>query len=439
MTEAGGERWASPTTLLGMLQRGRGAAYSRALTDAERAGDLVVDCIVNDPRWDHQVEERGWLYTALVAELDVDLARLRDAFVCPPNWGGDDKAWLATEVFELVARHGVAGGVSELRRYLRSGRDFEQALFHLLPLADHPEAEGLIDDILEVADLDQLGDILTDLTAAPWPEWQRASPRIDKAVVNALSRRATGKEAASPSRDAEVRRSRADWTQDLLIQARANAPPGTPASQLVVLGDESGEETLLEIASDLLEDESLRVGVRAAVRRSLWALRSPNALAWARVTSSLDDEGGLAAVHLLAELAEESDVPRLRELLGAALACDNDYLYAQCSLVDGLGRLDDHESLGLIEVVFDETVYSYLRRRCAQVLSQKSPQFAIERAVECLNDCESETRSIAVNSVDTAVPGVRERLVQMVDDPTEPTSCQRGAALRLGNSCSAPR
>jgi len=189
---------------------------------------------------------------------------------------------------------------------------------------------------------------------------------------------------------------------------------------------------LLDVAPALLGDESLEVGVKAAVRRTLWGLRSPKALAWARTTASLDDEGGLAAVHLLAELAEATDLPQVRWLLDSAVAGGNDFMYTQCALVDGIGRLADQASLDLLETLFEETVYSYLRRRCVKALSVIEENFATTRAPECLYDCEAETRAIAIEAVDMDMdaPGIRERLAQVAGDPTEHESC-RHAAVRV--------
>ncbi len=60
-----------------MMQRGRGACYRPALDQRAAAADFVVGCIVHDPRWDHQVEERDWLYATLIADPWSDLPRLR--------------------------------------------------------------------------------------------------------------------------------------------------------------------------------------------------------------------------------------------------------------------------------------------------------------------------------------------------------------------------
>ncbi|MEU7634206.1 hypothetical protein AB0C34_30255 [Nocardia sp. NPDC049220] len=148
--------WAEPSTLLGMIQRGRGACYGAAHAERAMAAEFVVDCVVHDPRWDHQVEERSWLYATLVVDLGVDLSRLRAALAGPVGASGDSDTWLATGVLERLAHRGVGGSITELRHCLRSGRDLEQVLGSSIPFTGHPEAEGLLDDVLEVADDEQL-------------------------------------------------------------------------------------------------------------------------------------------------------------------------------------------------------------------------------------------------------------------------------------------
>jgi len=55
-----GERFeiADPSTPLGMLQRGRGAAYLWAReAPPEEAARLLLRCLDEDPRWDRTVED----------------------------------------------------------------------------------------------------------------------------------------------------------------------------------------------------------------------------------------------------------------------------------------------------------------------------------------------------------------------------------------------
>jgi hypothetical protein len=416
--------------MLGLLQRGRGAGYVRALGDPAGAADLVVDCIVRDPRWDHQVEARSWYYAGLVHALGVDLARLRAAYVDPLDGHGDVAAWLATAVLELCARRHVKGAVAELLRYLDSGRDLSLALQHLLPLAGHPGAAGLF-HIVDAVGPAELGDALwsvEDLAADPWPQWRQASRTVASAIEATAARGAP----TELSTDA-ARRAREQATRDRLVQVGKHAAAGTPAARLVGLAD-GDDEVLLEVASALLEDETLTIGVRAAIRRTLRNLDSPRALAWARANASLDGEGGRAALHLLAGRAVASDVPKLRHLLEIAAADRDPDMYSLSSLVDGLGRLADTAAVALFEALFDTTVYSYLRRRCARALSATSASFPAGRAIECLWDCEAETRAIAIAEVDTDDPTVRSRLAQIACDPTENQQTATAAANRRTTS-----
>ena len=54
------EQHASPNSLLGQLQRGRGKGYLQILSTARsEARQLLVECSCNDPRLDSQVENRA--------------------------------------------------------------------------------------------------------------------------------------------------------------------------------------------------------------------------------------------------------------------------------------------------------------------------------------------------------------------------------------------
>jgi hypothetical protein len=403
--------WAEADTLLGSIQRGRGACYDAALAQPALAREFVVDCIVRDPRWDHQVEQRDWLYATLVAELGIDSSRLRAAYAGPVDASGDSEAWLATGVFERLARRGIAGSVTELRHYLRSGRDLDQALEHLIPFAGHPEAHGLLDDVLDVADDAQLTCALGwghDLSAPPWPQWRLASPRIAR-VVRAVERLPRG--VSTPDR----RRERESAERDCVLRAAMGAQLiSAPAKSM---DQPEWEAVLLAIATDLLEDFPLPV--RRATRRCLARLNSPRARAWARANAALDSGTGPTAIAMITDLAETADTARLFELLVDAFERGNDYIYAQCDLVDGLARLGHVGGIGTIEEIFEGTVYSRLRTRCADALARLSPDFAEHQAIECLYDCESETRAIAIAHASIRIPEVRERIRGIAEDPTE--------------------
>ncbi|MFI6996413.1 hypothetical protein [Nocardia sp. NPDC050175] len=418
--------WAEPGTLLGMMQRGRGACYREARAEPVVAGNLVVECIVHDPRWDHQVEQRSWLYATLVADVGVELSRLRAAYDGPADPTGDADAWLATGVLERLARRGVDGAVTELRHYLRSGRDLDQALDSLIPFAEHPEAEGLLNDVLEVADDEQLGSVLApfgqlrDLSAPPWPAWRRASASIERVVVAAKHIRESAEVFDRTGREATNR--------ERVLQAAAEANLVTSISELT---EDDWETTLLRIAPNLLQDNATPRVIPIAVRKALRKLRSPQALTWARTYATLDDTVGRTALSQFADLAETSDAPRVFEFLTEAVSRGNNYLYDQCDLVSALGRLNHAAVRATIDEIFDNTLYSYLRIRCATALSRLAPAFADERAVECLDDCEPETRELGITHANLAVPAIRARLGRIADDPTEEDDNRRAATDRI--------
>jgi hypothetical protein len=55
---------------------------------------------------------------------------------------------------------------------------------------------------------------------------------------------------------------------------------------------------------------------------------------------------------------------------------DDDWLYRACDAVDALVQLGDSGAAPLLETLFNETTYSYLRHRAARGLAILSPTFA---------------------------------------------------------------
>ncbi|MGW4351058.1 hypothetical protein ACWELJ_03105 [Nocardia sp. NPDC004582] len=399
------QTWAEPDSLLGLIQRGRGAARAAAAAAPEAAAEHLIDCIVHDPRWDHQVEERDWLYATLAAELDIDLRRLRAACDGPPDPTGDPDAWLVVGVLERLARRGVAGSVTELRAYLRTRRDIDLAVRALIPFVDVPEADGLFDELLDVADDEQRRLLLHR------PERRSESPAPMRPRASGLA-----------ARDA------ADRNRILQLAADHGliAPTTRPECP-----DSDWETIVFEIAAYALADQSIPLGIRIATRRQVLRLRSPSALAWARTTAGLESEHNRLALSLLADLAEPTDADVLLAHLVASTAEGSQFISQHCDLVQALRRLDHRPAVPVVEAIADTTVYSYLRQRCALLFARLSEQFPRGRAIEYLDDCESETRGIAIATVDLSVPGVRERLTRIAADPTEEDDNRTAAAARI--------
>ncbi|MFI6169150.1 hypothetical protein ACIBCN_20390 [Nocardia sp. NPDC051052] len=362
--------------------------------------------------------------------MGVELPRLRAAYRRPADPYGDSDAWLATGVLEQLARRGVDGAVTELRHYLRSGRDFDQALDTLTPFVDHPEAHGLLNEILEVADDEQLSSALVrcgrllDPSAPPWPDWRRASARIERAIE------AAEHTLASHERPALDRAAKAAADRERVLRAAVEANLVTAVSA-PELTEDRWAATLLRIAPNLLQDKETPRFIQIAVRRALRDLPAPDVLTWARTHATFDDTSGRTALSLFADHAETYDAARLFEFLTEAVSHGNTHLHDQYDLVRALGRLNHVAAHTTIDAIFDNTPYSYLRIQCAKALSRLAPDFADKRAPECLDDCEPATRAIGIAHANTAVPATRERIGRIADDPTEDDDNLRAAAAAL--------
>ncbi len=277
----------------------------------------------------------------------------------------------------------------------------------------------MLDDVLETADDTQLTCALGwghDLGASPWPGRRLASPRIER-IVRAVARNRRPHSLSAPERRGERESAERECVLLAAIEAK------------LISGPTEWEATLLAIAADLLQAQDFPLPVRRATRRCLARLGSPRAFAWARANVDRDGEAGAAAISLIADLAEPADARWLCDLLTEALTHDN--IYAQCDLVDGLARLRHVAAAGIIDEVFDGTVYSYLRTRCAAASALLAPDFAERRAIECLDDCEPETRALGVAHARDRISEVRERIRGMAEDPMEEDRNRRAAAARI--------
>src|SRR3712207_6670133 len=111
--------WADHDSTEGRLQRGRGLGFRRALEEPGSAGDVVLRCVVEDPRLDRQVEARGLYYARLIGKLGLSL----DAIAEHLSGAGDPR--LALDTLEALGRYGDERAVAILRRYLEEGPRWE--------------------------------------------------------------------------------------------------------------------------------------------------------------------------------------------------------------------------------------------------------------------------------------------------------------------------
>jgi HEAT repeat protein len=201
---------------------------------------------------------------------------------------------------------------------------------------------------------------------------------------------------------------------------------GSRAAALLALG-EQGDDVLLDVGLPLLDEPDQPDRIQRAVLLGLRRLTSDRAVDWARA-SALDPASGYPARAVLAASAVEADLPQLRSLL--AWSRKNDSVYDQCNIIDALDRLDDASAIDDMAKIYESTVYSYLRKRCALSLARLSSTFSSGLAVECLWDCKAETRRCGAAQAAASVETIR-RLTSMSADPTEDEKVRSVADQRL--------
>ncbi|MFD5436084.1 hypothetical protein ACFWJ4_28555 [Kitasatospora sp. NPDC127067] len=98
------DHYAPPTTLLGLLQRGRGQGARIAAEDRMSVAELVHGCIRWDWRWDSQVDDRHLYLARLIRDLELPLGPVVEMATAQD----EDIRDRATGVLELLVLAGSA-------------------------------------------------------------------------------------------------------------------------------------------------------------------------------------------------------------------------------------------------------------------------------------------------------------------------------------------
>lgn len=451
---------ASSTSLQGQLQRGRGAGFLAALrADPSVVRPLLVECITHDPRWDTQVENRGFFYAELAVEVGLETAPLeRHLRENDDREEADDRAGLTLSTLGKLAALGRREAVRILREYVDYGYRWDWAVENLDELDDPEATVGLADAVCRRAPDDealrQVG-VLFDYTAPRG--WWACNPRLSRlaewhadGLRNQRARRAReeckAEELAGLSVEELLRIAGRD---NFVAVGRALALRATPADLdrltagvqsddlfvaaavfpgLVALG--APAIATLKLA---LQTRELPVFLWVQASRALRALAPEPARQLAR--EGFDSpvwRVRQAAEILFAAHATEEDLPRLREAVPAAL--HSGHTYRLCHLLEALTRFPGRGWMPEVEAAFVETGYSHARRRAAEAMAATAPhEFARSYALECLWDCEEETREVGCGWVDLHFPEARRRLQELAQDPHEEQSVRDKARSRIAD------
>ncbi|NJQ16531.1 HEAT repeat domain-containing protein, partial [Streptomyces bohaiensis] len=140
------------------------------------------------------------------------------------------------------------------------------------------------------------------------------------------------------------------------------------------------------------------------------------------------------AATLLAHRGGSADAGAVHDALRRAVQLggpDSDVLPP---LVDGVGRLGVRAAAPALRHVYRETASSALRGRAALALETADPSFPTGLAVECLWDCEEDTREVAARAATSGDARVADRLRRLAADPAERDGVQTAVRGRLAGA-----
>lgn len=472
-----------PGDLLAQLRSGHGEGARRAIATRGAAASTEViaaldACVLRDPRPVPATESRSLYYARLYDGLDAPLDSLAAHLLCDDDWTDEDagRTALPLAVLGTLSRGGRADAVELLRRYAEEGRDWTVALDQLARAADPRALKGMRALALERGDDDELYECVRRGTGMrPWRAWGFQDPRM-RAIVEKVDldwwrwELARGRSAAEPAAGpaptvdevlseaaASPRRSfvcgrrlasvATAEHRGLILATAWSGAPGARIAALRYLGD-VGDHALLDLAETALGSDTSGP-VRQAAVQAVGSLRTPAAVQRARVwltdgasapsSSSSPGEsastaGGMladVALRILAGAGESADGPALIAALRRCRPTEDGDRFTLVELVDGVGRLGLVDALEPVRGVYRGSPWAGLRSRAVDTLARIEPDFTATTAVDCLWDCEAETRLVAVGRADLAVDGVPDRLRQLARDPGEKDDVRAAARSRL--------
>ena len=460
---------------LGKLQRGLGSGYLWAL-DADRtvAHALLMHCVFNDPRWDRQLDDRDDYHATLALDLQLHTAALE-------RWLRDSDEDIPDTTYDVLGMLGrmAIRGHAEARRVLREyvayGRYWQRALDQLIGDYDDaprsampwPEVVGGLDAVLveRFATDDALAEALAGLDPRerPWTMWSVENPPIARAFALESegaapappppSKRRSPRERTAPARTRPREMSTAEllqiaedsrWTQIADELAARTAPedveqllaaandPGVPMRRAAILAlGRQGRRELLEIAEQHTKGERNKLQGAIALALEAMPLSQTRSLAhdW---LSSGDWARRRKAAGMLATWSEDVDLAptrlALERELDAGLEGD---VYVICSLAQSLARSGVHGPFDELQQAYEQIPYSYGRRYIVAALAASDPTFGGVVAVECLWDCEAQTRRLAAIHVDRRIRLASQRLQELAGDEAQAASVRAAGAERL--------
>ena len=375
-----------------MLRQGRGAGFLAALAGGPEVEAELIECVLNDPRWDQQVESRSDYYARLLLAVGADLSQLGERLDQVDRDDLHCSQWLQHDVFERI---------DEL-----SGPS--------------PQTSN------------DAADALHGTPTPPGGDRPDVAPGSDKDAVH-NNRYAAATEARLLLR---LRNRRDAESRQTLFHA---AGSGTIEKQVVAIKllGEIQDPALLPLviahltAETAIEPSERRQGrLRGAYLRYLESLPPdqtlPIALDWLDRAWPLS----LAAERIFARHAT-AEHRSLLEPAGYAALAEGD-VYRFCSIVDALATAGPDDSAAFFIAVCEQAEYSYARGRAVHAMSRCNSHALVGPwLIEALWDCEPATREWACSAIRDTSASTLTRVRDLSNDQHEDPSVRQAAQAAL--------
>jgi hypothetical protein len=457
------EQHASPESLLGQLQRGRGEGFVRILsTPKGEACRLLLECITNDPRLDSQVEHRAENYASIAVKLGLDLAPLAQHLREHDDAG--QSGWntpLTVGTLKELAKRRFGNAADILCDYVAWGQWWDWPLHDLMALPDsdlHIKIAGAIErhfpsdkelenalawfdlDDLYWATLAQHSKRISKFRNNPRKKFGAASledtspPNLTSLTTKQLLELADDKNCHKLGKVIIQRVSPSDV--DLLMENISIDKPFVAVVALEGLAQVAPERIFGWLQNFWSSNSEMKGFLR---RRTIEVMVSlPHGLTLPLAHERLFHENWherFLAEELFKAHASGEDIPVLKVAIKQALDDDEEYCYRLCNLVKAFSHLPDVGPIPELSDVFVQFRYSYGRTLAANAINVTAPGLFREKfAAECLWDCQDRTRALGAKFSPGANREVNVRLHELALDIWEDKSVREEAEKRIATA-----
>ncbi|MBU6172290.1 MAG: hypothetical protein KGQ60_00705 [Planctomycetes bacterium] len=420
----------SSDSLLGQLQRGRGAGYLKALAvPRDVAQNALLDAICYDWRFDRQLEKRAHYYAWLARDLRLPLELLdRHLRERDDRSIADRRSQMALAVLSIFAYWGSTFARQSLQEYVSYGFRLWDVLCHLEDDMDEALAGDIADrlfrripDPAKFAEECRVYDwyFEPEMLAPYWKQhsglvWMQAmfTDKADEEHIETATQAKIDFQDEALSVEEVFRRIAAGETCQeghLKEWIKANIRPNDIGMLLEIVTDETDHFSKLPGRSQVVRAahtglESLSAEVMLPFARESY--KSPN-----RTLRRI-------AFKVLKGHGSEDDMRLMCSMMTPSLLAND--MYQVCDIIEALRRFP---GLGITELeeAFRGATYSWARALAAESLRiSASDLFRESYAFECLWDSEERIWCIGCQAVDLDNPLIRERvrfLITIADHP----------------------